>query len=101
MGKNKALTVPRVLLWPTSFVHTEVLPVECTLLKLRTFISEHIIGCRKTKLSMERKMFPLCGSSKYICISVVFCHLRNFPEVFRKFSDISGVFSEISGGFPQ
>jgi hypothetical protein len=72
-----------------------------TLLKLRTLISEHIIGCRKTKLSMERKMFPLCGPSKYICISVVFRHLRNFPEVFRRFPDISGGFSEISGDFPN
>ncbi len=65
---------------------------DITLLKLRTLISEHIIGCRKTKLSMERKTFPVCGPSKYICISVVFRHLRNFPEVFQKFSDISGVF---------
>ena len=46
-------------------------------------------------------MFPVCGPRKYICISVVFRHLRNFPEVFRKFSDISGGFSEISGGFPH
>jgi hypothetical protein len=23
-------SVPRVLLWPTSFVHTEMLPVECS-----------------------------------------------------------------------
>jgi hypothetical protein len=27
-GKEQGLTVPRVLLWPTSFV-TEMLPVEC------------------------------------------------------------------------
>jgi hypothetical protein len=72
-----------------------------TLLKLRTLISVHIIGCRKTKLSMERKMFPVCGPRKYICISVVFRHLRNFPEVFRRFPEVSGGFSEISGGFPN
>ncbi len=29
-GKEQSLTVPRVLLWPTSFVHTEMLPVECS-----------------------------------------------------------------------
>jgi hypothetical protein len=46
-------------------------------------------------------MFPVCGMHKYICISVVFRHLRNFPEVFRRFPDISGFFSEISGGFPN
>jgi hypothetical protein len=28
MGKNKELTVPRVLLWPAFFVRTEMLPVE-------------------------------------------------------------------------
>jgi hypothetical protein len=72
-----------------------------TLIKLRTLISEHIIGCRKTKLSMERKLFPACGPRKYICISVVFRHLRNFSEVFRRLPDISRGFSEISGGFPQ
>ncbi len=33
--------------------------------------------------------------SKYICISVVFRHLRNFPEVFRKFS----VFPVFFGNF--
>ena len=27
-GKNKELTVPRVLLWPTFFIRTEMLPVE-------------------------------------------------------------------------
>ncbi len=27
-GKNKELTVPRVLLWSTFFVRTEMLPVE-------------------------------------------------------------------------
>ncbi len=59
-----------------------------TLLKLRTLISLHIIGCRKTKLSMERKMFPDCGPRKSICISVVFRHLRNFLEVFRRFPEI-------------
>jgi hypothetical protein len=26
--KNKELTIPRVLLWPTFFIHTEMLPVE-------------------------------------------------------------------------
>jgi hypothetical protein len=72
-----------------------------TLLKLRALISVHIIGCRKTKLSMERKMFPVCGPRKYICISVVFRHFRNFPEVFRRFPDISIGFLEISGGFPN
>jgi hypothetical protein len=46
-------------------------------------------------------MFPVCGQRKYICISVVFRHLRNFPEVLRRLQDISGGFSEISGGFPQ
>jgi hypothetical protein len=46
-------------------------------------------------------MFPACGPRKYICISVVFRHLRSFPEVFRRFPDISGGFSEISGGFPN
>jgi hypothetical protein len=70
-----------------------------TLIKLRTLISVHIIGCRKTKLSRERKMFPVCGPQKYICISVVFRHLRNFPEIFRRFSEISRGFSEISEGF--
>jgi hypothetical protein len=70
-----------------------------TLLKLRTLISVDIIGCRKTKLSMERKMFPVYRPHKYICISVVFRHLRNFPEIFRRFSEISGGFSEISEGF--
>ncbi len=49
---------------------------------------------------MERKIFPVCGPLKYICISVVFRDLRDFPEVFRRLPDISGVFSEISGGFP-
>jgi hypothetical protein len=73
----------------------------CALLKLPTLISVHIIGCRKTKLSMERKMFPVCGPHKYSCISVDFRHLRNFPGVFRRFPDISGGFSEISGGFPN
>jgi hypothetical protein len=29
-GKEQSLIVPRVLLWPTSFVHTEMLPVECS-----------------------------------------------------------------------
>jgi hypothetical protein len=68
------------------------------LLKLRTLISVHLIGCRKTKLSMERKMFPVCGPHKYSCISVVFRHLgifrrfsggfRKFPEVFRKFPKV-------------
>jgi hypothetical protein len=29
-GKEQSLTVPRVLLWPTSFF-TEVLPVECSI----------------------------------------------------------------------
>ena len=30
-GKEQSLTVPRVLLWPTSFVqNTEMLPVECS-----------------------------------------------------------------------
>ncbi len=46
-------------------------------------------------------MFPVCGPRKYICISVFFRDLRNFPEVFRRFPDISGGFSEISGGFPN
>jgi hypothetical protein len=50
-----------------------------SLLKLRTLFSVHIIGCRKTKLSMERKMFPVCGRGKYMCISVAFRRLRNFP----------------------
>ncbi len=72
-----------------------------TLWKLRTLISVHIIGCRKTKLSMERKMFPVCGPRNYICISVVFRDLRNFPEVFRRLPNISGGFTEISGGFPN
>ena len=93
--------------WNVLYLHCYSLYVSvcrrCTaaLLKLRTLISVHIIRYRKTKLSMERKMFPLCGPSKYICISVVFRHLQNFPEVFRKFSEISGGFSEISRGFPQ
>jgi hypothetical protein len=29
-GKEQSLIVPRVLLWPTFFVHTEMLPVECS-----------------------------------------------------------------------
>ncbi len=29
-GKEQSLTVPHVLLWSTSFVHTEMLPVECS-----------------------------------------------------------------------
>jgi hypothetical protein len=44
-----------------------------TLLKLQTLISVHIIGCRKTKLSMERKMFPVCGPDKYISALVGLC----------------------------
>jgi hypothetical protein len=28
-GKEQSLTVPCVLLWPTSFILTEMLPVEC------------------------------------------------------------------------
>ena len=79
--------------------HTHYLYINPTLIKLQTLISVHIIGCRKTKLSRERKMFPVCGLQKYICISVVFRHLRNFPEIFRRFSEISGGFSEISEGF--
>ncbi len=46
-------------------------------------------------------MFPVCGPRKYICISVVFRDLRNFPEIFRRLLDISGGFSEISRGFPN
>ncbi len=46
-------------------------------------------------------MFPVCGPGKYICISVVFRHLWNFPEVFRRLQDISEGFSDISGGFPN
>ncbi len=64
-----------------------------TLLKLRTLNSEHIIGCCKTKLSMERNMFLVCGPGKYICISVVFRYLLNFPKVFRRFPEVSGSFS--------
>jgi hypothetical protein len=59
-----------------------------TLIKLRTLFSVHIIGCRKTKLSMERKMFPVIGRGKYMCISVVFRSLRNFPQIFRRFPEI-------------
>jgi hypothetical protein len=64
----------------------------CTLLKLRSLNSEHIIGCRKTKLSMERNMFLVCGPGKYICISVVSALLG----IFRR---LSGGFRRISGGF--
>jgi hypothetical protein len=91
------------LIWILSAVEgpVELCLIGLTLLKLRTLISVHIIGCRNTKLSMERKMFPVCGPRKYICISVIFRHLRKFLGVFRRFSDISGGFSEISGGFPN
>jgi hypothetical protein len=33
-------------------------------------------------------MFPVCGRGKYMCISLLFRHLRNFPEIFRRFPEI-------------
>ncbi len=66
-----------------------------TLLKLWTLISVHIIGCRKTKLSMDRKIFLVCEPGKYICISVVFRRLQSFPEVFRRFPEVFRKFSKV------
>jgi hypothetical protein len=80
------------LLWNVHLGFVKILSNCPTLIKLRTLISIHINGCRKTKLSRERKMIPVCRPQKYISISVVFRHLRNFPEIFRRFSEISGGF---------
>jgi hypothetical protein len=66
---------------------------EYALLKLRMLNSVHKIGCRTTELSLERKMFPVCGPGKYICISVVFRYLRNFRNFIR---DISWKFLALS-----
>ncbi len=66
---------------------------EYTQLKLWMLNFVQIIGCRKTKLSMERKMLPLCGLVEYICISLVFRYLR----IFRNFiPDISWKFLALS-----
>ncbi len=66
-----------------------------TLLQLRTLNSVHMIGCRKTKLSIERNMFPVCGLQEYSWISVVCRYFRNYPNIFRRFLKIFRRFPKV------
>jgi hypothetical protein len=51
--KEQSLTVPCVLLWPTYFVHTEMLPVECS------------VECSRLRAS-RRLWLPFIASLHYI-----------------------------------
>ncbi len=59
------------------------------------FRTVHIIGWRKTKLSIERNMFPVSRLQKNSWISVIFRHLWNNPKIFRKFPKIFRRFPEV------